>query len=324
MSESQEWSFPEGIRPRDTDIRFNLDAAADALVALRAEIPEDAFTASILGTDRGGNGIVIGADGLVLTIGYLITEAQHVWLSTQRGVVVPGFALAYDQASGFGLVRALGPLGVDPIPLGRPADVARGDPVNVISHGGRQHALRAKLIDKREFAGYWEYLVDEALFTAPAHPEWSGAALLDDDGRLIGVGSLLVKEESDGRELQGNMFVPIDLLAPILEPMLRTGLSGQPPRAWLGLYAGESEHQVVVGGVTESGPAARAGIQPGDLVIEVAGERVKSLAAFYRAVWRLGPAGTRIPLVIGRQGDLLRIEVESVDRNGLLARPRVH
>ena len=324
MSDSEDWSFPEEMQPDPADVRFDLDEALDAMVALRAEVPEDAFTASILGTERGGNGIVIGEDGLVLTIGYLITEAQTVWLTTNRGVVVPAYPLGYDQATGFGLVRALGTLGAPALARASAASCERGARVYVLGHGGRRHALKATLVDKREFAGYWEYLLDEALFTAPAHPEWSGAALVNEDGRLVGVGSLLVQEAVDGQTVQGNMLVPIDLLEPILENMLATGRSGQAARPWLGLYAGESDGQVIVGGVAASGPAARAGIRQGDLVLEVAGRRVNSLAAFLRAVWERGPAGTPIPLKVAREGDVLRFEPESVDRNDLLKGPRLH
>ena len=323
MSDSEDWSFPEELRPDPAELRFDLDKALDAVVALRAEVPEDAFTAPILGTERGGNGVVI-QDGLVLTIGYLITEAQTIWLTTNRGVVVPGYPLAYDQATGFGLVRALAPLGAPPLARGSASSCAREGRVYVLSHGGRRHALKARLVDKREFAGYWEYLLEEALFTAPAHPEWSGAALVNEDGLLVGIGSLLVQEAVDGKTVQGNMLVPVDLLEPILEKLLATGASGLPPRPWLGLYAGEQEEQVIVGGVSDTGPAAKAGILQGDLVLEVAGTRVNSLAAFLRAVWRCGPAGTRIPLKVAREGDVLRFEVESVDRNDLLKRPRLH
>jgi len=324
MADTQDWSFPEEMQPSSAEAGFDLEAALDAMVAIRAEVPEDAFTASILGTERGGNGVVIRADGIILTIGYLITEAQTVWLTSNRGAVVPGYPLAYDQATGFGLIRALGPLGAPALERGSAASIGRGDRTFVLGHGGRGHALKARLLDKREFAGYWEYLLDEALYTEPAHPEWSGTALVGADGRLLGIGSLLVQETVDGRTVQANMSVPIDLLEPILESLLATGRSGAAPRPWLGLYAGESDGQLLVGGVATGGPAHKAGLRQSDLLLEVAGTRVNSLAAFLRAVWRLGPAGTRIPLKVARNGDVLRVEVASIDRNDLLKRPRLH
>jgi S1-C subfamily serine protease len=324
MSASNEWSIPEDMQPDPADLDFDLDPVLDAVVSLRAQVPDDAFTAQTLGTERGGNGVVIRADGLVLTIGYLITEASTVWLTSNRGTVVPACPLAYDHATGFGLVMALQPLGAPALARGSAAQCARGDRVYVVSHGGRRHALKARISDKREFAGYWEYLLDEALFTAPAHPEWSGAALVDESGLLVGIGSLLIQEESGGRTEQGNMMVPIDLLEPILDSMLTSGVAGRAPRPWLGLYAGEAEGRVVVGGLSERGPARAAGLHEGDQVLEVDGRRVSTLAQFLRAVWRIGPAGCVVPLKVARDGDVLRFEVASVDRLAMFKRPDMH
>ncbi len=324
MADTEKWSLPDELQPRPGDVGFDLGAVLDAVVALRAEIPDDAFTAPILGTERGGSGVVIGDEGLVLTIGYLVAEARSVWLTTNRGAVVPADVVAYDQATGFGLLQALGRLDIRALVRGSAAACKRGDRLFVVSHGGPEHALKTRLVDKREFAGYWEYLLDEALFTAPAHPAWSGAALVDDDGRLVGVGSLLTQEPVDGRTVQANMAVPVDLLEPIYANLLATGQSGQPPRPWLGLYAGEADGQVLVGGLASGGPADRAGVRQGDLVLEAAGRRVTTLAAFLRAVWQLGPPGTRVPLTVGRDGDLVRVAIESADRNALLKRPRLH
>src|SRR5262245_19864869 len=184
MPESSNWAFPAKLQPTAESVHFDLKAALDSVVLLRAEIPEDAFTAGILGTERVGNGVVIREDGLVLTMGYLTTEAQSIWLTTNSGKVVPGHPLAYDQATGFGLVMPLGKLGVAPLTRGTTASVMVGDDVFFIGHGGRSHALRAKIVAKREFAGYWEYVLDEAVFTAPAHPQWGGGALVGENGRL--------------------------------------------------------------------------------------------------------------------------------------------
>jgi S1-C subfamily serine protease len=324
MSDVEEWSFPEDLQPDTDDVSFDLDSALDAVVNVRAEIPDDAFTASILGTERVGNGVVIREDGLILTIGYLITEAETIWLTTNNGKVISGHPLAYDQATGFGLIQPLGQLNAPMLEFGNAEACQTGDDVYFLGQGGRQHALKAKLIDKREFAGYWEYVLEEALFIAPAHPQWGGAALVGDDGRLLGVGSLLVQEAVDGETVQGNMVVPIDLLNPILENMITTGRSGAPPRPWLGMYTTESGKNLVVGGVAEHGPAAKAGIKQGDLVLEVAGQRTSTLAQLFRTAWQIGPAGTKIPLTIAREGDVLRFEVKSADRNDFLKKPRLH
>jgi S1-C subfamily serine protease len=324
MADQGNWAFPKGVQPQQEELRFDLDSALDAVVQLRSEIPDDAFTASILGTERIGNGIVIRDDGLVLTIGYLITEARSIWLTTNSGLAVEGYPLAYDQATGFGLVQPLGHLGVAPLPRGSIANCDAADDVIVIGQGGRPHALKAKVIDKREFAGYWEYVLDEALFTAPAHPQWGGTAVVGMDGRLLGIGSLLVEEMHEGKQAQGNMVVPIDLLEPILDDMLKLGRSNREPRPWMGMYAAETGGQIVVGGLAKDAPAQRAGIRQGDMVLEVAGLRVTSLADLFRKVWRLGPAGIEIPLTLAREGSLLNVRLRSVDRNDFLKKPQLH
>ena len=323
MAGTIHWAFPADMRPKEDELDFDLDPVLDALVLLRTEIPEDAFTASILGTERAGYGSVIREDGLVLTIGYLITEASSVWLTTNRGAVVPGHPLAYDQTSGFGLVFPLGKLGVAPLERGSAASAAAGDDVIVVGHGGRGHALKANIVARREFAGYWEYMLDTALFTAPPHPQWAGAALVDAEGKLIGVGSLLVQDRGSlgGQADQGNMFVPVDLLDPILEDLLKLGRTAGAPRPWLGLYVGEVQGQLVVSGVAERGPAALAGVRAGDVVLELAGERVSGAADLFRKLWRLGPAGVQVPLTLSRNGAPVHVQARSIDRNDLLKKP---
>jgi len=324
LAETENWAFPGNLQPDPADYDFPLAEALDALVLVRTEIPEDAFTAPILGTERAGNGVVIRDDGLVLTIGYLITEASAVWLTTSRGVAVAGTPLAYDQATGFGLVQPLGRLGVPALERGSAASCAVGDDVIVAGHGGRAHALKTTVVARREFAGYWEYVLDQAIFTAPAHPQWGGAALIGDEGKLLGIGSLLVQEQVGDKNVQGNMIVPIDLIEPILDDLLRFGARSGAPRAWLGLYASEVRGMLAVAGVAPRGPADRAQIKTGDLVLEVGGRRVTALADLFRAVWQLGPAGTEVPLTISRDGRISHVSVRSGDRHEFLKKPHLH
>jgi S1-C subfamily serine protease len=324
MADTANWAFPAALQPSPDEAQFDLAAALDAVVLLRTEVPEDAFTAPILGTERAGNGVVIRDDGLVLTIGYLITEAQSIWLTTNRGTVVQGHALAYDQSTGFGLVLPLAPLGVQPLQRGSPRLAEPGAAVIVIGQGGSAHSLKAKIIARREFAGYWEYVLDEALFTAPAHPQWGGAALVGEDGRLLGIGSLLVQELVGGKTVDGNMFVPIDLLEPILEDLLKLGRAARPPRPWLGMYTTEMEGHLVVGGLAPGGPAERAGVRLGDLVLEVEGKSVKGLATLFRSIWALGPAGTEVALTVSRRGVTSKLQIRSADRSDFLKKPRLH
>lgn len=329
MSTTSEWAFPSSMQPKVQDLGFDMELLLDAVVGVKAEIPEQAFTANTLGTTRTGSGVVLDERGTVLTIGYLVTEAHSVFLTTHSGRVVQAVVLAYDQATGLGLVKALGPLDSKGVRRGDSRLCESGDRVYLLGQGGLSHALSARVADRRPFAGYWEYLLEAALFTTPVHPHWSGAGLFNDRGELIGIGSLLVQdvlnEDGDGgKAQQGNMVVPIEVLDPILDSLISTGQSGLPPRPWLGLYAGEVDDQVVVGGLAENGPARKAGIKQNDLILDVAGTRVHSLATFLRAVWALGPAGVRVPLTLGRDGELLQVRIASVDRNALLYRPTEH
>jgi S1-C subfamily serine protease len=182
----------------------------------------------------------------------------------------------------------------------------------------------ARLIARREFAGYWEYLLDEALFTAPPHPLWGGTALVDTAGRLVGIGSLLTQEAGTAETFDANMFVPIDLVEPILGEMLQFGRPARPLRPWLGLYAAEQDDHIVIAGLSRDAPAHRAGLKPGDVVLAVAGQKVDSLPSFFRAIWRLGPSGCIVPLEVMRGGAALRLEVHSASREDFLQKPRAH
>lgn len=324
MADTPQWAFPDALQPKADETQFDLALALDAMVLVRAEVPADGFTASSLGTERGGYGVVIREDGLVLTIGYLVNEASQIWLTSNRGTAVPGHRLAYDHATGFGLVQPLGKLDAAWLPLGLAADVQVGDSVFALGHGGRAHALKTRIVAKREFAGPWEYVLDEALFTVPAHPQWGGAALLDAQGHVIGTGSLLVQELMNGEAVHANMFVPTDLLTPILDAMLQTGRSPYPPRPWLGMSTQDPDDKLVVSRITPGGPAQRAGIKEGDMVLGVGGQRIRGLAELFRAVWRLGEAGVEVPLAIARGGDVLHIKVKSADRADFLKKPNLH
>jgi S1-C subfamily serine protease len=319
-----EWAFPAEMRPRPEEWRFELDSALDSVVGLRAEIPEDAFTAPLLGTERGGSGVVIRDDGLVLTIGYLITEASTIWLTTNKGNVVGGFPIGYDQATGFGLVQPLGKLGVRAMERGSATSVRVGENAVMAGHGGRAHALKATVFAKREFAGYWEYVLDEAIFTAPAHPQWGGAALIGADGKMLGIGSLLVQEKIDAGTIQGNMIVPIDLLVPILDDMLKLGRPNRLPRPWLGLYVTEAGARLVVAGLAPNGPAEKSGVAVGDILLEVSGAKPSGLANLFRRIWTTGSAGVHVPLKVMRDTTTKEFVVRSADRADFLKKPHLH
>ena len=324
MSEEKEWAIPGSVQPKPEAYAFDLDRALSSVVSVRTEIPPDAFTAPVLGTERAGHGVVIHENGLVLTIGYLITEAETVWLVTNAGTAAAAHVVGYDQTTGFGLVQALGRLGVPAMGLGTSRDVAIGGEVIIAGQGGRQQALSATVISKREFAGYWEYVLDEAILTAPPHPNWGGAACIGRDGRLEGIGSLLIQENDGERSVDGNMIVPIDLLPPILDDLLRFGRVQTPPRPWLGMYSADGPEAVVVVGLAGGGPADQAGVHVGDVVLEVAGRPVGGLADTFRKVWALGAAGVDVPLTLMRDGTQLSLRLRSADRNDFLKHAPLH
>ncbi len=324
-SDYQEWQIPPANQPKQEDCAFDLSATLASVFALRTEIPEDAFTAQVLGTERAGNGVLIRADGLVLTIGYLVAEAETVWLLSNDGAAIPAYVVAYDHHTGFGLVQALTKVSSSPIPLGNAQMAEAGDPVIIAGHGGMSHALSASIAAKREFAGYWEYLLDEAIFIAPAHPNWGGAALLDRDGKLLGIGSLFVQQvDENDTQTEGNMIVPIDLLNPILDDLLNFGKSQHPQHPWLGAYAAESNGQLFIAGVAEGGPAENADIQVGDVILAVAGESVSDLAAMLRKTWSLGSAGVEVPLTLLRNDEVSNVSVTSSDRMLFMKTPKLH
>ena len=294
---------------------FDLDDTVKAVVKVSAEVPADARTAAFLGTEREGNGIVIDDNGLVLTIGYLILEAMSANVANAAGQMVPAEIVAYDYDTGFGLLRALDPLEIEPLRLGNAGDLKERDPVLVVGNGGQEATIGAFVVSRREFAGYWEYLLESAIFTSPPHPNWGGAALIGPNGRLLGVGSLLVRDAMPPPDLiPGNMFVPIDLLKPILGELLELGRSGGKPRPWLGMFSAESLGRVVVTSVARDGPADSAGIESGDVVVSVSGESIDDMGRLYRKIWSLGDAGVDVPITVLRGSQALDIVVRSGDR----------
>jgi S1-C subfamily serine protease len=318
-----EWKVPTAAQPRAEDYSYDLARALSSVVGLHSIVPPDAFTAETLGVERAGNGVLIG-DGLVLTIGYLITEAETVWLHLGDGRVVQGHALGFDQETGFGLVQALGSIDLPVLALGSSAAAEIGERVVVGGAGGRTRSLAGRIAAKQEFAGYWEYVLDEAIFTYPAHPNWGGTALISGRGELIGIGSLQLERERKGKSEHLNMTVPIDLLGLVLDDLRKFGRVNKPVRPWLGLYSTEIEDKVVIVGIAPKGPAARAELKTGDVVLAVKGEKVSTLAGFYRKVWALGNAGVEVPLTLYREGVTFDVRVNSSDRQKFLKAPRMH
>lgn len=299
--------------------QINGPDVVNAVVGVTSMVPDDARSAQTLGTLRSGSGIVIDDQGLVLTIGYLILEAAAAAVTDANGELVPASLVAYDHNTGFGLLRATKPLGIKPIKLGWSDLLPEGAPVIIVSKGGPAPVMPAQVVSRREFAGYWEYLIDNAIFTSPPHPQFGGAALIATDGRLVGVGSLIVADAIMGEQpLPGNMFVPIDMLKPILKELIKNGRTQEPRRPWLGVYTEENGGRLFVTRVAKGGPSETAGIKPGDIIMGVAGKRVSGMSDFLQKVWAVGKAGVEVPIdllpLAGGELQIRTVTVRSRDR----------
>jgi S1-C subfamily serine protease len=323
MAVMSEWKVPPAVQPKAENYAYDLDRALTSVVGLRSIVSPDAFTAETLGTERAGNGVLIG-NGLVLTIGYLITEAETVWLHLGDGRVAEGYSLGFDGETGLGLVQALSALDLPALPMGRAADLQEGERVVVAGAGGRSRSVAARVAGRQEFAGYWEYLLEDAIFTYPAHPNWGGTALIGPSGDLLGIGSLQLERARDVKTEHLNMIVPIDVAPPVIDGLTRFGRVDRPVRPWLGVYSTEIDDKVVVVGIAPKGPAARAELKTGDVLVAVNGKKVTTLAELYRGIWSLGTAGVEIPLTIYRDGVTFQVRVNSSDRAKFLKSPRLH
>ncbi len=287
-----------------------------AVVKIRAVVPDYARSARTLGTQREGSGVVIDGKGHILTIGYLIMEAETLEVIGADGKTFNAEGIAYDFKTGFGILKTNKHMEVKPMELGRSSDVREGDPVVVAAFGGEEGAIGARVISRKEFAGYWEYLLEDAIFTAPAHPNFGGAALIDHTGRLVGIGSLFTQIAVAGLgAIPGNLFVPIDYLKPILSDLITKGKTNDLPRPWLGVNLEETHGRVIITRVNAESPAEKAGLKTSDIILTVNQKEVAGLADFYRKIWGLGNAGVEIPLGLLQGIQIREIKVKSGDRS---------
>jgi len=302
---------PEAVPPAG---RAQPELTVDSLsvVKVKSKAVANARTSRSLGPQREGTGVVIDSDGLVLTIGYLIVEAETVELSTTDGRSFPATIVGYDNATGFGLLKALRPLPVKPVQFGQSASIAEREMVLIVGFDG---VAPAYVVSRRPFVGYWEYLLDEAIYTAPATVNWSGAALLNREGKLLGIGSLVISDAMGTRtQVPGNLFVPIDLLKPLLGDLIATGRSSARPRPWIGINTQEVQGNVIVTRVSSEGPAEDASIRSGDVIVGIGGQTIGGQADFYIKLWKTGEAGVEVPLDVLRSGRVEKVTVKSIDR----------
>jgi S1-C subfamily serine protease len=301
-------------RIQQSQVERDAEDVLAAVVRIKMTAIPDARSNTTLGASREGTGVVIDERGYIVTIGYIVIEADAIEITTQDERTFPATLVGYDHASGLGLLHSSAPLGVKPMPMGKADDIAQREPVMVLPAGGRDAATLAYVVAKRRFAASWEYLLDTAIFTSPPTLQWAGAALVSREGKLVGIGSLFVRETIDGAQAPGNMFVPIDLLKPILADLIEKGRRSGPARPWLGLATEEMHGHLLVTRVSPDGPADKAGIHSGDIVLGVGRDPVTSHEELYRKVWGLGAAGVEVPLKMLQGVDTRDLKLRSIDR----------
>ena len=295
----------------------------DAVTAIRTEVPADAHTASYLGSEREGSAVLIDDNGTVLTIGYLLLESNRIWIRNSNSEWVAADFVGYDFESGFGLARAREPLNLVPMQLGDSSSLGEGEEVCVVAYGDEEPPVRTNVVGRQEFAGYWEYLIENAIFTSPAHPKWSGAPLVGADGRIKGIGSLLLDEIAEQTtQSQGNMFVPTELLLPILDDLLSKGRAQRPQRPWLGIFAADTQKGPALIHVSPEGPADHSGLQPEDVILRVDKNPIEDVADLYRRIWGVGEAGSLIPVTIMRDTIGVELKIKSSSRYDFFRTPR--
>lgn len=303
--------------------KLDPDLVMNAVVGIKARALPNARSNATLGRERQGSGVVIDEAGHVLTIGYIVTEPDSIELTTASGKTVPAILAGYDHATGFGLLRPQAPLDTRPLPLGDSGALAEREPVLIVPFGGREAAQVARVMATRRFTGSWEYMLEQAIFTAPPTMAWAGAALVNREGRLVGVGSLLVRDTvAPGKASPGNMFVPTDTLKPILADLVAQGKRAGPQRPWLGLSTEEVQGRLLVSRVSPGSPSDQAGVREGDIVVGVGSAPVKTHAELYERVWGLGPAGAEVPLRVLQGVDVREVRVKSIDRDAYFERKR--
>lgn len=308
----------EKTQPSPPGERKRPEITVDALsvVKIRSKAFADARTARSLGPSREGTGVVIDSEGLVLTIGYLILEAESVELFTAKGPAIPATVIAYDNTTGFGLLRALSPLPIKPVQFGHSSKISDRELVLIVGFDG---VAPAYVVSRRPFVGYWEYKLDEAIYTAPATVNWSGAALLNRAGRLLGIGSLVVGDATGpSSQVPGNMFVPIDLLKPLLGELIANGKAPGRPRPWIGVHTQELQGNVIVMRVSPEGPADQGDVRKGDVIVSIGSQPIKGQSDFYSRLWASGEAGVEVKLDVLRGGQLEKVTVKSADRSRYL------
>ena len=303
------------MRRSTNPYNVDFDNTLSSIVSINTYAPENCFSAELLGTERSGHGVVIGDDGLIITVGYILTEAESIWIKTREKEAIEAYIVGNDFESGLGLIKAVEPLHVPKMTCGSLKDLHVNDSVMVAGYGGLGYTIEATIVEIKEFAGRWEYILDKAIYTSPVHPNWAGAALIGKEGKLYAIGCLLIQEVEQSDKVDGyNMFIPVETITPYIEEILEYGGRIKRPRPWLGMLVHDEDEQLIITGIFSGCPADKAGLKLGDIIISVNGKPVTKLSNLFREIWNLGESGVNVPLAIIRDGEKVDINVKSSDR----------
>ena len=295
-----------------------------SVVKIDSIIPPEARTAQSLGTVRGGNGVVID-DKHILTIGYIVVEAETITITLPDGKKFPGELIGYDHTTGFGILRTIIQSDLTPLKIGDSDQLTKEDFLYVLPYLTEGRPSAVKMVSRRSFAGWWEYFLDKPIYTYPANSSFAGSALINEYGEVLGIGSLYVGDAAaTGISSPGNMFVPINDLKPILDDLIQNGRRTKDIKPYMGLTSSDNTGQVKITRVNDNGPAAKAGFSVNDTILAVNNEKINNIEDFYKVVWSFGGPGTKLQFDIERNQEKLNIELTTMDRNDFFVKPKYY
>ena len=299
----------------------NIERFYKSIVSVRSTVPAEARTASSLGVRREGNGVAIN-ENHILTIGYIVIESESIEIGLSDGRRLPAKLVGYDHTSGFGIIKSVIPLKMPHLQLGNSDNINSEQDLLILPSPNRGAGSIVRSVSRRPFTGWWEYFVENPIYTTPANGLWAGAPILTENGEIVGIGSLFVSESVPGVPSPGNMSVPINLLKPILEDLISSGRRKSKVQPYLGISSDDSNDQVIVTRVSDAGPAFQAGIKPQDVIMAINGSQVSNLKSFYQKLWKSGEAGITIELSVLRKGTIMNFKVKTVDRLDYFFKPQ--
>ena len=295
-----------------------------SVVKIDSIVPADARTANSLGTIRGGNGIVID-DKHILTIGYIVVEAETITITLPNGGVVPAELAGYDHTTGFGILKTILPSKLTPLQIGNSDKLNKEDLLYVLPYLTEGAPSAVKMVSRRSFTGWWEYFLDKPIYTHPMNTSFAGSALINEFGELLGIGSLYVSDAAaEGVPMPGNLFVPINDLKPILNDLIVNGKRTADVKPYMGLTSNDDTGKVMVTRVNDDGPAAKAGFKENDIILKVNKINIQDTEKFYKTVWSQGGPGTLLDFEIERNNQIISLKLTTMDRNDFFVKPKYY